>query len=479
MDQLWEHPEQSDVLRRQITDLAIRFRLASEYTSFVAVEKRTQIERDQAADAVRVDVPQFMPQGMGQVDAAPLGYVGYSAGNPPSPSLGQGSLQHKISRVRRPRIQIQYDLETGGATVKKSLPFVVGVLGDFYGAPPSPWQPLADRSFISIDRDNLDDVMKSLPVSLRLQVPDRINTNSHEIDIHLMFRSMEDFEPNGIMDQVEPMQPLLRLHQKLLELLFRCQATSSEDSESYKAVREEYTELLLEDLISDTSLPQALNEAIADIEARLSAQLSEILHHPAFQKLEGSWRGLHYLVMNSETSRQLKLRVLPVTKNDLIKDFEKAIEFDQSILFKRLYDDEFGISGGEPCGVLIGDFEFTNHPADIEMLQSMSNACAAAHCPYISAASPELFGLPSWADLEKSKDLTKIFTGVRHVKWHSFRDSENSRFVALPFPRVLARVPYKAEHQYVCMFRYEEFNSGLAEGIQPIPPDSYCWMSAA
>jgi len=479
MDQLWEHPDQSEVLRRQITDLAIRYRLTSEYTSFVAVEHRTPTHPDQAADAVRVEVPQLMPQGMGQVDASPPGFVGYSAGNPPSQNLGQVSIQHRLDRVRRPRVHIQYDSETGGATVKKELPFVVGVLGDFYGSPPSPWQPLSSRTFISIDRDNFDDVMAALPVSLHLQVPDKLNTNSPEIDLQLMFRSMQDFEPSGIMAQVEPMQGLLRLHAVLLALLFRCQANSSELSESNEALREEYTELLLQDLASDTSLLQALNKAIADVNARLSAQLSEILHHPAFQKLEGSWRGLHYLVMNSETGRQLKLRVLFVTKNDLIKDIENAIEFDQSIFFKKLHDDIFGSSGGEPFGVLIGDFEFTNHPAEIEMLQSMSDACAAAHCPLISAASPEFFGLQTWADLEKPRDLAKLLMGDQHVKWHSFRDSENSQFVALTLPRVLARLPYEAGNETIKAFRYKEFNADEAMEIQPVSPNSYCWMNAA
>ena len=475
MDQLWEHPEQTEVIRRQITELAIRYRLASEYTSFVAVEHRTQAERDQAADAVRVDVPQLMPQGMGQVDAS------LTNASPPSPigSLGQGSIRHKLDRVRKPRVNITYDVESNGSTLKTELPFVVGILGDFYGSPPSPWQPLANRTFISIDRDNFDDVMKNLPVSLHMRVPDRLNSTSPEIDLHLIFRSMQDFEPSGVIAQVEPMQHLLRLHTRLLELLFQCQSDPSELSESAEALREEYTELLLQDLTSDKSLLIALNEAIADIDARLSAQLSEILHHSAFQKLEGSWRGLHYLVMNSETSRQLKLRVLPVTKDDLIKDFEQAIEFDQSILFKRVYDDEFGMPGGEPFGVLIGDFEFTNCRDDIEMLQSISNTCAAAHCPCISAASPEFFGLQSWVDLEKPRDLATLFMGVQHVKWNEFRDSENSRYVALTVPRVLARVPYKVEHQHASMFRYEEFRSALAEGIQPIWPDSYCWMNAA
>jgi type VI secretion system protein ImpC len=139
-----------------------------------------------------------------------------------------------------------------------------------------------------------------------------------------------------------------------------------------------------------------------------------------FQKLEGSWRGLHHLVMNTETSKQLKLRVLNISKRELFKDLDKAVEFDQSQLFKKLYEDEFGMPGGEPFGALVGDYEITSHPEDIDLLEKISGVCAAAHCPFISAASPELFGLEGWSELSRPRDLEKIFMSKKYTKWNSF-----------------------------------------------------------
>src|SRR5262245_27384595 len=135
-----------------------------------------------------------------------------------------------------------------------------------------------------------------------------------------------------------------------------------------------------------------LKAGIQALDTALSRQLAAIMHHPSFQKMEGSWRGLHYLVMNSETSAQLKIRMLNVSKRDLFKDVNKAVEFDQSQIFKKLYENEFGTPGGEPYGALIGDYEFTNHPEDVELLSKMSNVAAAAFCPFISSASEKLFG---------------------------------------------------------------------------------------
>jgi type VI secretion system protein ImpC len=227
-------------------------------------------------------------------------------------------------------------------------------------------------------------------------------------------------------------------------------------------------------VVWDKSVTKTLRAAIAGIDQQLSSQLAAIMHDPQFQKLEGSWRGLHHLVMNSETSKQLKLRVLNISKRELFKDLDKAVEFDQSQLFKKLYEDEFGTPGGEPFGALVGDYEVTSHPEDIDLLEKISGVCAAAHCPFISAASPELFGFENWNDLSKPRDLEKIFMSKKYTKWNSFRDSEDSRYVTLVLPRVLARLPYGANTKPVEDFAYEEFNSSGAQ-----PHSNYCWMNAS
>jgi type VI secretion system protein ImpC len=223
-----------------------------------------------------------------------------------------------------------------------------------------------------------------------------------------------------------------------------------------------------------------INAAIKAIDAAVSKQLNAVIHHPDFLKLEGSWRGLHHLVMNTETSVNLKLKVFNVSKKDLFKDVDKAVEFDQSQIFKKLYENEFGTPGGEPYGALIGDYEFTNHPEDVELLSKMSNVAAAAFCPFVTAAEPKLFGFDGgWTDLSKPRDLAKIFDSVEYAKWKSFRDSDDSRFVALTMPRVLARLPYGATTKPVEAFGYEEGEFDSKGNPKAMDHNNYCWMNSS
>jgi len=222
-----------------------------------------------------------------------------------------------------------------------------------------------------------------------------------------------------------------------------------------------------------------INQSIEAIDKAISKQLNAVMHTPAFLKLEGTWRGLNYLVMNSETSVNLKIKVLNVAKKDLFKDVDKAVEFDQSQIFKKLYENEFGSPGGEPYGTLIGDYEFTNHPEDLELLSKMSNVAASAFCPFVTSADPKLFGFDSWSELSKPRDLEKIFDTVEYAKWRSFRDSDDSRFVTLTMPRTLARLPYGANTKPVEAFGYEEAPYDAAGKPKSMEHGEYCWMSSA
>jgi type VI secretion system protein ImpC len=215
-----------------------------------------------------------------------------------------------------------------------------------------------------------------------------------------------------------------------------------------------------------------INARIAQIDHLLSIQLNEILHHPSFQKLEGSWRGLKYLMENSETGVGLKIRMLNVSKKELLRDIEKAPEFDQSALFKKVYEEEYGVFGGAPFGALIGDYEFGKHPEDMALLEGVSHIAAQAHAPFVSAAAPDLFNLESYTSLDAPRDLAKIFDSTEYAKWKSFRASEDSRYVALTLPRTLARLPYGAETKPIDEFRYEEHVDGTDHS-------KYLWMNAA
>ena len=229
----------------------------------------------------------------------------------------------------------------------------------------------------------------------------------------------------------------------------------------------------------DRNLTRTFDKAVAAIDAKMSAQLNAIMHDPKFLKLEGSWRGLHYLVQNSETGTSLKLRVLNIAKRELNRDLSRAIEFDQSQLFKKIYENEFGTPGGEPYGALIGDYEWTNHPDDLETLRLMSNISAGAFAPFITAAAAGMFGFDSWTELSKPRDLAKIFDTVEFAKWRSFRDSEDSRFVNLDMPRVIARLPYGKATKPIDEFAYEEAPSGPDGKARAMDHDSYCWSNAA
>lgn len=226
------------------------------------------------------------------------------------------------------------------------------------------------------------------------------------------------------------------------------------------------------------NLAQTINNAIAAIDHKLSTQLNAIMHHPDFQKLEGTWRGLNYLVMNSETGTSLKIRVLNCTKRELYKSLSKASEFDQSTIFKKIYESEFGSPGGEPYGSLIGDYEFSNHPEDMELLSLMSSVSAAAFAPFVTAASPQMFGFDDFTELSKPRDLEKIFDSIEYAKWRSFRESDDSRFVTLTMPRTLARLPYGAATKPVEEFAYEE--APITDGVpRAMHHQEYCWMNSS
>ncbi|MCQ4628865.1 MULTISPECIES: type VI secretion system contractile sheath large subunit [Shinella] len=227
------------------------------------------------------------------------------------------------------------------------------------------------------------------------------------------------------------------------------------------------------------NLTQTFNKAIAAIDEKMSKQLTAIMHNEEFQKLEGSWRGLNYLVKNSETSSTLKIRVLNLSKKELHKDLTKAVEFDQSQTFKKLYENEFGTPGGEPYGALIGDFEFGSGTEDLEVLQGMSNVAAASFAPFISAASPKMFGLESFTELSKPRDLEKIFDSSEYIKWRGFRDSEDSRFVTLTMPRVLARVPFGSQGKQIDEFKFEEAPIDANGVVSKMESNDFTWMNAS
>jgi type VI secretion system protein ImpC len=217
---------------------------------------------------------------------------------------------------------------------------------------------------------------------------------------------------------------------------------------------------------------QMISARVAQIDHLISIQLNEVLHNAQFQKLESTWRGLKYLLDQSETGTQLKIRVLNASKKDLLRDLQRAPEFDQSAMFKKVYEEEYGLFGGEPFGALVGDYEFSKHPEDLELLEKVSQVAASAHAPFLSAASSELLNMESFTNLDQPRDIGKIFDSTEYAKWKGFRESEDSKYVCLTCPRVLMRLPYGRDTAPVEGFNFEE-------GVDGTDHSKYLWGNSA
>lgn len=249
--------------------------------------------------------------------------------------------------------------------------------------------------------------------------------------------------------------------------------SSTEHARAKDIISELVNQVMQGTVVVSDNLAATIDARVAELDQLISRQLSAVMHAPEFQKLEGSWTGLHYLVKNTATSTSLKIKMMNATKKELVKDFQTALEFDQSTMFKKVYEEEFGTFGGAPFGALIGDFEITRQPEDMYFIEQMSHVAAASHAPYISAASPELFGLETYGDLGKPRDLSKIFDTVEYAKWKSFRESEDSRYVGLTLPRFLGRLPFNPKDGATV----EGFN--FVEDVDGTDHHKYLWCNSA
>ncbi|MBN9663256.1 MAG: type VI secretion system contractile sheath large subunit [Acidobacteria bacterium] len=250
-------------------------------------------------------------------------------------------------------------------------------------------------------------------------------------------------------------------------------ARDPDTREQGKALVKEFVQQFLDGSMTLSRDSEAMiNARIAQIDHLISLQLNEVMHNEAFQKLEASWRGLKYMVSNSECSEMLKIKVINVSKKELLRDLQRASEFDQSAMFKKVYEEEFGIFGGHPFGALIGDYEFGKGPEDMELLQKVSQVAAAAHAPFISATNNTMFNLDSFADLAAPRDLAKVFDTTEYAKWKSFRSSDDARYVALTMPHILMRDPYGRATRPVEEFDFEEDVDGTDH-------NKYLWGNAA
>ncbi|SIR54880.1 type VI secretion system contractile sheath large subunit [Pseudacidovorax sp. RU35E] len=250
-------------------------------------------------------------------------------------------------------------------------------------------------------------------------------------------------------------------------------------SDEAKSAVETAVLTLAQQALSNTALigkdvTQSIQAMIAAIDAKLTEQINKIIHHPDYQKLESAWRGLHYMVNNTETDENLKIRVMDVSKQDLAKTLKKfkGAAWDQSPMFKKVYEEEYGQFGGEPFGAIVGDYHFDHTPPDVELLGEMAKIAAAAHAPFITGANPSLMQMGSWQELANPRDLTKIFSTPEYAGWRTLRESDDSRYLGLCMPRFLARTPYGANSNPVEEFDFEEDTAGADH-------NKYAWANAA
>jgi type VI secretion system protein ImpC len=285
----------------------------------------------------------------------------------------------------------------------------------------------------------------------------------------------EDVQEKGLLDQIVDQvqtgpEPASNLSPAELE---EARAAREQNRQRGRDLIKEFIAQVLDGTITVAKdAEMMINARIAQIDHLVSLQLNEIMHHPSLQKLEGTWRGLRYLMDQSETGTMLKIKILNLNKKELLKDLQRAPEFDQSALFKKVYEEEYGVFGGSPFGALVGDYEFGKHPGDTELLEQVSHVAAAAHAPFIAGTAPDMLNLADWRSLDAPRDLAKVFDTTEYAKWKSFRQSEDARYVALCLPRVLGRLPYGKDTKPIEAFNYEEHVDGSDHS-------KYLWMNAA
>lgn len=429
------------------------------------------------------------------------------------------SVQHSLLRIRPPRVKITYDVEKGNAIEKAELPFIVGILADVVGENIDSVETLRNRKFIEINRDNFDSVIASLTPKLSISVDSTIDKKVKTIRIPLEFYKYEDFTPDAISQKVPVLRGLLTKRTALMDLSSKLDSNDaladkiqlwmsnkeerknlSVDIETkkmegttkwlneIKLIKPEldstfvlnlFVELnevfktMDETQLNHISDPYSfLMQLVANIDLQISEQMDAIMHNSAFQKLEATWRGLHKFVFNTETGSFLKLRLLPISKKEIYNDLTRAVEFDQSALFKKIYEEEYGTLGGTPYSCLVGDFSFGRSKYDIELLRAISTLAAAAHAPFIGGVNPNMFDIHSFSELGVPRDLAAVFESSELAPWNSFRQTEDSRYVSLVLPKVLMRSPYDPENNPCELFNYEEEVNGDNN-------EHFCWGNPA
>lgn len=429
------------------------------------------------------------------------------------------SVQKKLLRVRPPRVRITYEVHTNGAIEKRELPFIVGIFADLSGDrdpdanPPIP-PDMKDRKIVDIDRDNFNEVLKQSKPRVSLKDVDNVlpGGSGKLVGEVIVFESLADFEPIRVVSKVKALDEVFLQRKWLRDAQARAEVSEEAAAaleatvgslEEAGAWSDELAAKLVEGFSDKSDVFRnglsaafekhvapvvgapdgkgrgaalSIDFAVAAIDRALSKQLSAVMHAPKFKEVEATWRGIFHLVSRSETGTRLKLRLFNATLKELQDDMDKAVEFDQSRLFKLIYESEYGTFGGAPYSLLLGGYELGPGQPHMDFLEKIAGVAAAAHAPFLAAASPEMFGLKGFSDLAKPRDLAKIFEGADLQGWSEFREREDSRYVSLVMPRMMLRLPYGEKGLPAEGFCFEE--DVLAESGLP-DNSNFLWGNAA
>lgn len=419
--------------------------------------------------------------------------------------------QKRLGKLRPPRVQITYDVETNGANVLKELPYVIGIMADLSGNN-STKLPLKRRKFIDLSLSNLDVAIGYLGTSIKITIP-KFQLDEM-IELVIDFDNVHDFTPDNLLNKIDFLKASTRrlrllkdlktklecneISRKLIkdflqnsELMSYAQSWKS-GSEVENKNMEDYlykSELAFIDsqktfamdmlcelskignVNTEQNVITCLDKEIVNIQEQLSWYLNAILHNKDFQRIEGSWTAIYRLIKNINLSSSLKIRLLDISVDEIRDDLENATEFDQSDLFKKLYEDEYGSPGGEPISCLIFDYYMRKNMQDFYLISQLADTVSAAHIPTIASVDPSMFDIKEFSSLYEPKDLHEVFENIQLAPWHSFRQKDSARYITMVLPKVLQRLPY-GENNSIKTF-------GFKEQIDPNNNSDFCWGNAA
>jgi len=411
-------------------------------------------------------------------------------------------------------VPLDYTVEYDGNENRVELPFIVAIIADLSGIRETPAPRITDRKLIQVDVDNIDAVLHRSKAKVRLKIPDHLNENKKapELEIELHFKNIDDFSPGNILRQIPQLDKLMNQRAQLASLAVHLEVRPKiaheikawlQDPKSIEVLRalafdiesekggteaggetvslpQSFSNYVSTNSIltlsgkwrfNDEELSAVVNRSITELDERMSLQMNEILHHQAFQRLESTWRGIAYLAKQTESGSFLKLRILNATKEELIKDFAKFGEVDHVPLFKKLYEEEAYMIGGEPYGLILCDFEVSYDPKDIDLLRRMAQVASICQAPVLFGTDPGVFNMETWEELPRPRDLAKIFQTIDHASWRELRAEEDAAYVILVLPRLLAREPWDSQENVT--------EQGFAFVEDTSVKQNYLWMNGA